>query len=148
MVSPTSPSAGTGGAFGCQISVGNLKRRKESDNRQKTQSGNYFEIEEQCGASFLLHIVCGGFDQLGCPRGGAFENHNCQIPTFTLVSCPDRLHHCYACMHSGDVIYPQLQCIGSGHKTTSVPTLGEVGETIDRCIRLNLSIPKTAILPQ
>ncbi|KAL5481491.1 hypothetical protein EMCRGX_G021660 [Ephydatia muelleri] len=42
-----------------------------------------------------------------------------------LVSCPDPfiaaaggLHHRYACKRSGDVIHPQLRCIGSGHETT------------------------------
>ena len=31
-----------------------------------------------------------------------------------------RLHHRYACKRSGDVIHPQLRCIGSGHETTAV----------------------------
>ena len=30
----------------------------------------------------LLHIVCGGFEWLECPRGWGFENRNLQIPTF------------------------------------------------------------------
>ena len=29
------------------------------------------------------------------------------------------LHHRYACKRSGDVIHPQLRCIGSGHETSS-----------------------------
>ena len=33
------------------------------------------------------------------------------------IAAAGGLHHRYACKRSGDVIHPQLRCIGSGHET-------------------------------
>ena len=41
------------------------------------------------------------------------------VPRPNASAAAGGLHHQYACKRSGDVIHPQLRCIGSGHETSS-----------------------------
>ena len=41
------------------------------------------------------------------------------VPRPNASAAAGGLHHRYACKRSGDVIHPQLRCIGSGHETSS-----------------------------
>ena len=68
---PTPPSAGTERAFGRGLT-------KELF-MMSHGAGNFMRA-----SLLLLHIVCGGFEWLECPRGWGFENRNLQIPTL----CP------------------------------------------------------------
>ena len=74
MVSPTPPSTGTERAF-------------ERGLTRIFAPGELFMMSHGAGnfmraSLLLLHIVCGGFEWLECPRGWGFENRNLQIPTF------------------------------------------------------------------
>ncbi|KAL5489447.1 hypothetical protein EMCRGX_G018539 [Ephydatia muelleri] len=86
--------------------------------------GTFYIVQRQYSRSSGLGVGLGDGASKAKRKKGRERCHVSGLWDPSLVPRPNAsaaaggLHHRYACKRSGDVIHPQLRCIGSGHETS------------------------------